>query len=63
MQVSLGRIFAVKEQLSAKGSTPDAEFKVRLPDPYALYFMHECGVLSGELLKVGEFIWLSLLAL
>jgi hypothetical protein len=47
MQVVLGRRFAVEEQPNAKGSTPDAEFKVELPDPYTLYFRHECGVLSG----------------
>jgi hypothetical protein len=43
-----------------KGSTPDVEFKVELPDPYTFYFMHECGVLSGYLLKVGEFRRLAL---
>ena len=47
MQVSLGRRFAVEEQPSAKGSTPDAEFKVRLPDSYAFHFIYECGVFSG----------------
>jgi hypothetical protein len=40
MQVSLGRIFAFEKQPNALGSTPDAEFKVRLPDPYTLYFIY-----------------------
>ena len=47
MEVSLRRILAVEKQPSAKGSTLDTEFKVRIPDPYTLYFMHEFGVLLG----------------
>jgi hypothetical protein len=47
MQVGLGRRSAVEKQLSAKGSTPDVEFKVSLPDPYTLFFMYDCGVMSG----------------
>jgi hypothetical protein len=47
MQVSLGRRFAVEKRPGAKGSTSDMDFKVGLPDPYTLYFMRECGVLSG----------------
>jgi hypothetical protein len=49
MQVSLGRILVVKEQSSTKGSTPDAEVKVELPDLFTLYFMRGCGVQSGQL--------------
>ena len=47
MQVSLGRILAVRKQLSAKGSTPDVEFKVGLPDPSLLSFMYDYGVMLG----------------
>jgi hypothetical protein len=47
MQVGFGRISEVEKQLSAKGSTPDAEIKVGLPDPYTLFFMHDCGVMFG----------------
>jgi hypothetical protein len=47
MQVGLGRRSAVEKQLSAKGSTPDVEFKVCLPDPYTLSFMYDCGVMTG----------------
>jgi hypothetical protein len=47
MKVSLGRRLGVEKLFNAKGLAPDAEFKVRLLDPYTLYFMHECGVLSG----------------
>jgi hypothetical protein len=47
MQVGLGRISAVKKQLSAKGSTLDVEFKVCLSDPYTLYLMYDCGVMTG----------------
>jgi hypothetical protein len=47
MEVGVGRRFVVEEQPNAKGSTLDVEFKVELPNPYTLYFMHECGVLSG----------------
>jgi len=41
MQVSVGRRLVVKEQSNAKGSTPDTEFKVELPDLFTLCFMHE----------------------
>ena len=37
-----GDLYSV-EQLNTKGSTPDAELKVKLPDLFTLYFMHECG--------------------
>jgi hypothetical protein len=47
MQVSLGRRLVVEKKLNAKGPTSDVEFKVRLPDPYTFYLMHECGVMSG----------------
>jgi hypothetical protein len=47
MQVNLGRRLVVKKKLSRKGLTPDAEFKVFLPDPYTLSFMYDCGVMSG----------------
>ena len=47
MQVSLGRIFAVGKKLSAKGLTPDIEFKVGLLDPSFLSFMYDFGVVSG----------------
>jgi hypothetical protein len=63
MQVSLGRRFAVEKRPNAEGSTLDVEFKVILPNPYTLYFIHECGVLSGWLLKVGDFRRLALHAL
>jgi hypothetical protein len=51
MQVSLGRRFAVEEQSNAKGLTRDAELKVVILDLFTLYFMHECEVYSGYLLK------------
>jgi hypothetical protein len=38
MQVSLGRIFAVKEQPNAKGLTPNTKFKVELLDPFIFVF-------------------------
>jgi hypothetical protein len=38
MQVSFGRILAIKEQPNAKGSTPSKEFKVELLDPFILVF-------------------------
>ena len=38
MQVSFGRRLAVKEKLNEKGSTPNEEFKVELPDPFILVF-------------------------
>ena len=63
MQVGLGRRFVVEKQLSTKGSTPDVEFKVCLPDPYTLSFMYDCGVMAGLLLKVGGFRQLALPAL
>jgi hypothetical protein len=47
MQVSLGRRLVVEEQPNAKGSTPEVEFKVELPDLFTLCFMHECGVYLG----------------
>jgi hypothetical protein len=47
MQVGLGRRLVVEEQLKAKGSTLDTEFKVELPDHFTLCFMHECGVYLG----------------
>ena len=47
MEVGLGRRSTVEKQPSAKGSTPDVEFKVCLPDPYTLYFMYDCGVMTG----------------
>ena len=47
MQVGLGRRYVVEKQLSANGSTSDVEFKVNLPDPYTLFFMYDCGVMSG----------------
>jgi hypothetical protein len=47
MEVGLGMISAVEKQLSAKGSTPDVEFKVCLPDPYTLSFMYDHGVMTG----------------
>jgi hypothetical protein len=47
MQVILGRRFAVRKKPSAKGSTPDIEFKVGLPDPSLLSFMYDCGVMLG----------------
>jgi hypothetical protein len=47
MQISLGRRSVVEKQLSAKGSTSDVEFKVSLSDPYTLFFMYDCGLMSG----------------
>jgi hypothetical protein len=47
MQFGLGRRSIVEKQLSAKGSTPDAEFKVGLLDPNTLSFMYDCGVMTG----------------
>jgi hypothetical protein len=47
MQVSLGRRLVVEEKSNAKGSTPDAEFKVDLPNVFILYFLYECGVYLG----------------
>ena len=38
MQVGFGRRLAVKDQLNAKGSTPNEEVKVELPDPFILVF-------------------------
>jgi hypothetical protein len=38
MQVVFGRRLAVKEKPNAKGSTPNVEFKVELPDPFILVF-------------------------
>jgi hypothetical protein len=38
MQVGIGRRLAVKEQPNAKGSKPNKEFKVELPDPFILVF-------------------------
>jgi hypothetical protein len=38
MQVVFGRRLVVKEKLNAKGSTPNEEFKVDLPDPFILLF-------------------------
>jgi hypothetical protein len=38
MQVGFGRRLAVEEKPNAKGSTPNAEFKVELPDPFILVF-------------------------
>jgi hypothetical protein len=43
MQVSLGRRLVVEEKSNVKGSTPDVDFKVELPDIFTLYFIHECG--------------------
>ena len=47
MQVRLGRRLVVEEQLNAKGSTLDADFKVELPDHFTLCFVRECGVYFG----------------
>ena len=44
---ALGADLQSRNNQTQKGPTTDAEFKVELPDPYTLYFMHECGVLSG----------------
>jgi hypothetical protein len=38
MQVGFGRRLAVEEKPNAKGSTPNTEFKVELPDPFILVF-------------------------
>jgi hypothetical protein len=38
MQVGFGRKLVVKELPNAKGSTPNMEFKVELPDPFILVF-------------------------
>jgi hypothetical protein len=38
MQFGFGRRLAVEEQLNEKGSTPNAEFKVELPDHFILVF-------------------------
>jgi hypothetical protein len=37
----------VEEQPNAKGSTPDAQFRVELLDPLTMCFMHKCGVYLG----------------
>jgi hypothetical protein len=48
IHVSLGKIFVVEEQPNAKGSTPNVDFKVELPDLFTLCFMHEFGVVVKE---------------
>jgi hypothetical protein len=38
MQVGFGRRLAVEEKSKEKGSTPNTDFKVELPDPFILLF-------------------------
>jgi hypothetical protein len=38
MQDGFGRRLAIEEELNAKGSTPNVEFRVELPDPFILVF-------------------------